>query len=212
MASRNTPPLWISIAAGIAALCLVGGAVAFAVLWSPAPQQRTQVLDQRGTGQADIGGPFTLVDQDGAPFTDADLLGRPSLIYFGYTFCPDVCPLSLQVMEAAIERLPPGLRADIRPVFISVDPERDTPERLKQYAQTPGFPAGLVALTGTVEQVEAAKAAYRIYSARGEQAGDFYLVDHTSIIYLMDQTGTFAAAFSHTESPQTVAEGIEALS
>lgn len=205
---RKRLPLWaVSAAASAAALLILGG-VALSLASRPTVQTGPVT---RSAGQVDIGGPFTLTDQTGATFTEADLQGRPSLIYFGYTFCPDVCPLSLQVMQRALERLPEDQRAQVRPVFISVDPERDTVERLAEYVDTPGFPPGLVGLTGTPEQVEEAKTEFRIFSARGEGEGDFYLVDHTSLIYLMDENGEFAAAFGHTESPETVAAAVADL-
>jgi protein SCO1/2 len=205
---RTRLPLWAVAAAAGAAALLLGG-VALSLASRPAASPTGAVL--RSTGEADIGGPFTLTDHTGAAFTEADLLGRPSLIYFGYTFCPDVCPLSLQVMQRALERLPEERRAAVRPVFVSVDPERDTVERLARYVETPGFPPGLTGLTGTPEQVEAAKTEFRIYSAKGAEAGDFYLVDHTSLIYLMDSDGTFVAAFGHTESPETIAAAVDNL-
>ncbi len=208
MAVRSRLPLLAALSAGALAVLLLGGVVLMLAAQPSGPVQTGMV---RSTGVADIGGPFTLVDQDGETFTEAGLTGEPSLIYFGYTFCPDVCPLSLQVMKAAIERLPEDERDSVRPVFITVDPERDTVDHMKEYAGTPGFPAGLVALTGSEEQVEDAKLAYRVYSAKGESAGDFYLVDHTSLIYLMDSDGQFVAAFSHTESPETIAQSLEAL-
>lgn len=208
MAMRTKAPLVAAIAAGVAAVLLVGGAVlALASREASGPQMGVV----RSSGVASIGGPFTLVDQNGEDFTQADLTGEPSLIYFGYTYCPDVCPLSLQVMKAAIERLPAREQENVRPVFVTVDPERDTVAHMKEYAATPGFPNGLVALTGSQQQVEQAKEAYRVYSAKGEGAGDFYLVDHTSLIYLMDSDGQFVAAFSHTESPQTIAQSLRGL-
>lgn len=211
MPPRNAPPLWLTVAAGCAALALLAGGIVLALSMKPRAASGVQTVATRTTGAVEIGGPFTLVDQDGEVFTDADLLGKPSLIYFGYTFCPDVCPLGLQMMGAALERLPEAERANVQPVFVTVDSARDTPERLRQYVTTPGFPEGLIALTGTEDQAREARDAYKIYAAKGEEAGDFYLVDHASVIYLMDADGEFLAAFSHSESPQAVAETIEAL-
>jgi protein SCO1/2 len=192
----------LAAAAGAAAVVVL--LVVLAVVLSP--RQGVQTGAVRSSGIAAIGGDFALTDQTGAPFTQDDLAGEPSLIYFGYTFCPDVCPLSLQVMKAAIDRLPESQRGAVRPVFVTVDPERDTVEQMRAYVATPGFPDGLIGLTGTPEQVERAKQAYRVYSAKGAQEGDFYLVDHTSLIYLMNDQGQFVAAFGSTESPETIAE------
>src|SRR5690606_24133937 len=206
----RSAPLWVTVIALIVALAILAGGIVLTLTMRAAQPQ--PVVATRTSGDVDIGGPFTLVDQNGEVFTDADLKGRPSLIYFGYTFCPDVCPLGLQLMGAALDRLPERQRADIQPVFITVDPARDTPERLRQYVTTPGFPEGLIALTGTEEQAAAARDVYRVFAAKGAQEGDFYLVDHSSVIYLMDENGEFLAAFSHSESPQAVAEAIRSLS
>lgn len=190
----------------VGAAALVLGAVLAVTLTQGAPRG-PQTAATTSTGEAAIGGAFTLTDQDGDTFTEADLEGRPSLIYFGYTYCPDVCPFSLQTMKAAIEQLPERQQDRIRPVFITVDPARDTVEAVSQYVQSEAFPKGLVGLTGTEEQVEQAKEAYKVYSARAETEGSMadYLVDHTSMIYFMDEQGRFVNAFSHGESPETIA-------
>ena len=152
------------------------------------------------SGTADIGGPFTLVNQDGNTVTEKDLLGRPTLTYFGFTYCPDICPTALQSIGAAMATVDPKGEY-FQTVLFSVDPERDTPELLKQYVSAPIFPKGLQGFTGTVEQVDAAKAAYRIYAVKAEQddASD-YLVDHVSLIYLFDKNGDFVDVFTHGTS------------
>lgn len=149
-------------------------------------------------GEADIGGAYQLVNHHGETVTQDSFLGRPQLIYFGFSFCPDVCPTALQQMGMAMAEVDPeGLY--FQPIFISVDPERDTPEALAQYVTARGFAPGLVGLTGTVEQVEQAKGAYKIYAKKVEDptstAG--YTVDHISLIFLMDENGKFADVFSH---------------
>lgn len=148
-----------------------------------------------------VGGPFALVDQDGRPRTDADFRGRLMLVYFGFTYCPDVCPTSLTTVGQALDQL--GADADkIAPVFITVDPDRDTPEQLKEYVRH--FHPRMTGLTGTKEQIAAAAKAYRVYYAKVRQQGapeDEYTMDHTSITYLMGPDGKFLAHFSHgTES------------
>lgn len=166
--------------------------------------QKQQV---EATGRADIGGQFELVDQDGKTVTEANFLGRPMLIYFGYAYCPDVCPTALQVMGAAMEMI--GSDADkIQPVFITIDPKRDTPELLAQYVASNGFPKKLTGLTGTPQQTQAAAKVWRgIYQRSSETRGeDDYLMDHSSIIYLMAADGEFVSAFSHADSPQIVAK------
>lgn len=158
------------------------------------------------SGKADIGGAYTLVNQDGETVTDTTYLGQPQLIYFGFTYCPDICPTALMQMGQAQDRLAEKGK-DVQYIFISVDPERDTPELLAQYVTANGFPKGLIGLTGTVEQVEAAKAAYKVYSTQVKDeasAGD-YMVDHSSIIYFMDAKGELVDFFTHTSAPNDIA-------
>ena len=152
------------------------------------------------SGTADIGGPFTLVNQDGETVTEQDLLGRPTLTYFGFTYCPDICPTALQSIGAAMATVDPKGEY-FQTVLFSVDPERDTPELLKQYVSAPIFPKGLQGFTGTVEQVDAAKDAYKIYATKAEEDGsNDYLVDHVSLIYLFDKDGKFVEVFTHGTS------------
>ena len=152
------------------------------------------------SGKADIGGPFNLINQDGVPVTEKDLLGRPTLTYFGFTFCPDICPTALQSIGAAMATVDPNGEY-FQTVLFSVDPERDTPALLKQYITAPIFPKGLQAFTGTAEQVEAAKTAYKIYAVKvkDDESAD-YLVDHVSLIYLFDKNGEFVDVFTHGTS------------
>ncbi len=150
------------------------------------------------SGKAEIGGPFTLVNQDGLTVTEADFLGRPQMIYFGFSYCPDICPTALIQMGRAQHAL--GKRAkDIQNIFISVDPERDTPESLKQYVTANGFPDKLIGLTGSLQQVESAKTAFRVFAQKVEDDGgaSAYTVDHSSIIYFMDKNGELIDFFTH---------------
>jgi len=158
-----------------------------------------------------IGGPFTLVDQRGRTVADTDLHGRFLLIYFGYTFCPDVCPTSLVRNTEALEMLGSDAEA-IVPVFITVDPERDTPEVMNDYADF--FHPRMIALTGSEEQVAAAAKAYRVYFSKVQEPGadaDDYLVDHTSITYLMGRDGRFVTHFRHDMGPEAMAEKLREL-
>lgn len=158
-----------------------------------------------GAGSA-IGGPFNLVDQHGRAVSDADLRGQYLLVYFGYTYCPDVCPTELQTMSRAIDLL--GEEGEkVTPVFITVDPERDTVEQLAAYAEH--FHPRLVALTGTAEQVAAAAKAYRvIYRKVEDESAAEYLMDHSSIVYLMDPKGRFVTHFGGGTGPEKMAERI----
>jgi len=155
-----------------------------------------------------IGGPFRLVDQDGKTVTDADLKGKWSLIYFGYTHCPDACPTALNDIAVALDELGPK-RAAVRPVFITVDPERDTPEVLKAYVTA--FDAPILALTGTPEEIAQAAKGYRVYYAKHPEAGGDYSMDHSSVIYVMDPQGRFTASFTQQNPPEEIAERLKKL-
>jgi cytochrome oxidase Cu insertion factor (SCO1/SenC/PrrC family) len=159
-------------------------------------------------GTALVGGPFSLTDQEGRKVTDKDFLGKYMLVFFGYTYCPDICPTELQVMSAALDNL--GAKADeIQPIFIYIDPQRDTPEVLKQYVTN--FHPRLIALTGTPEEIAVAAKAYRVfYSKIGNSSGpDTYLMDHSTITYLMDKEGKFLKHFSYSTDAAALAQALE---
>lgn len=161
------------------------------------------------SGVAKIGGPFELVDQDGRTRKDAEFRGKLMLIYFGYTYCPDACPTALQVMTVALNML--GDRADgVVPMLITVDPARDTAERLKDYAAH--FDKRLVALTGPPDAVAAAAKAYRVYYAKApnQEGKADYLMDHSSIVYLMDREGRYVTHFTHAANPEDIAKVLRA--
>ncbi|MCA6305737.1 MAG: SCO family protein [Phenylobacterium sp.] len=153
--------------------------------------------------QAGPGGPFTLVDTTGRPFTEAGLKGRWSIVFFGFTFCPDVCPTTLDTLGRTLDLLgPDGKKVQI--IFVSVDPERDTPAQMAAYLDNPAFPPGVVGLTGTPEQVAAVARAYKVYyEKQGE--GDAYLINHSSISYLMDPSGQFARVLPYGMAPEALA-------
>jgi len=160
-----------------------------------------------GGGIVKIGGSFTLVDHDGKARSDGDFKDEHLLIYFGYTYCPDVCPTALSDMGLALDDL--GDEATkVRPLFITVDPSRDTPERLKSYVAN--FHPRLVGLTGSEQAVAAVAKAYRVYFAKSntEAAPGEYLMDHTSIIYLMSPDGRYLTHFTHGTSAETMARRI----
>ena len=160
---------------------------------------------QEGTA-ALIGGPFTLVDQTGKTVTEASLKGKWSLIYFGYTFCPDVCPTSLSVMTQALDQLGP-LADRVTPVFVTVDTERDTVKQLAAYHEH--FHPSFVMLTGSTAQVKDAARAYRVYYRKAEsEASTEYLMDHSSITYLMDPNGNYVTYFGHDATPEGMAKTI----
>ncbi len=186
-------------------------AVAVALLWrheSGPLRALRATLAPAGALSPTIGGPFTLVDQNGRTVTAADFRGRFMLVYFGYTYCPDVCPTTLTTMADAIDLLD-GDGENVVPVFITVDPARDTPEHLKMYVSY--FHPRLVGLTGTSEAVAAAAKAYRVYYAEAHQEGaaeDDYLVDHLSFVFLMGPDGAFRAHFENGAGAEAMAKRI----
>jgi cytochrome oxidase Cu insertion factor (SCO1/SenC/PrrC family) len=158
------------------------------------------------SGTALVGGPFTLTDQTGRKVTEKDFLGKYLLVFFGYTYCPDICPTELQVMSAALDSLGPKADA-IQPVFITVDPQRDTPEVLKQYIGN--FHPRLVGLTGTPEEIASVAKTYRVFFSRVDNsAPDTYLMDHSTIMYLMDPQGRFLKHFSYTTDAAALAKAL----
>jgi len=199
------PMLWLLIAAPTLVLILV-----FTLLLSNGGDTRERRAAVRTSGEAQIGGPFTLVDQTGATVTQETYAGKAMLIYFGYTYCPDVCPFSLQVMAAALDQMDTDERARIQPILITVDSERDTVEQMASYVASPAFPDGLVGLTGTEEQIATVARAYRVVYQRAEDDGSGdYLMDHSSIIYLMDDDGTFVDVFTSGVDPRDLASRLQ---
>lgn len=180
------------------AACLVGLVLLGAIAWT------TGAFEDRG--QPSVGGPFELVDQNGAPADEAILKGKWSAVFFGFTYCPDVCPTTMQAMALAQDRLGPKAK-DFQVVFITVDPARDTPAQLKTYLSNEGFPKGIIGLTGSAEQVDAAAKAYRAYYAKNGEGPD-YLMDHFSGAYLMDPKGRFDRILPHGISPEELARQI----
>jgi len=153
-----------------------------------------------------IGGPFSLIDQDGKPVTEAALKGKWSAIYFGYTFCPDVCPASLQALGEGLNKM--GTKGDkVQTYLITVDPMRDTPAQLKTYLSSPVFPKNTIGLTGAPEQIAAVTKAYRVYFTK-EGEGPDYTMAHQSIIYLMGPDGELARPLTHGLTPDEIAKQI----
>lgn len=184
--------LVLAVAMGVAAYALFG----------------RQTPGESGSGTALVGGPFSLTDQSGKRVTEKDFAGKYMLVFFGYTFCPDICPTELQVMTAALDSM--GPKADkITPVFISVDPDRDTPEVLRSYVEN--FGPRLVGLTGSAEEIAAVAKAYRVYFAKaGKEGSEDYLMDHSSIIYLMGPDGRYVKHFTYTADAPGLARDLNA--
>jgi protein SCO1/2 len=186
-------------------------AVWYVILPTPVNEATYQPSQQTTSGKALIGGPFSLTDHTGRPFTEKDLRGSYSLIYFGFTYCPDVCPTTLMLMSEALKRLPQTLSNQVQPIFFTVDPERDTVNALKDYV--PNFHPRLIGLTGSPEAVQKAAKAYRVYYQINKESPDDedYLVDHSSFIYLMGPDGTYITHFADNESPEVIANQIESI-
>ena len=159
------------------------------------------------TGQADVGGPFQLTDQHGKPVGDQAFRGRYMLIYFGYSFCPDVCPTTLAVMAQALEKLG-GKSHQVVPIFITIDPERDTPKVLDDYMKS--FGPSFVGLTGSVEQIKTVEKRYRVYAVKKPLEGGNYGMDHSSVIYLMGPDGKMVSFYDEAVSPDDLAKDLKA--
>jgi cytochrome oxidase Cu insertion factor (SCO1/SenC/PrrC family) len=187
------------VVAGAIAVLAAGGWALESWLAAPEPAQ----------GKALIESEFSLVDHTGKPVADEDFEGKWQLVFFGFTSCPDVCPTTLIEVSAVLEEL--GDHAQqVTPLFISVDPERDTPEVMAEYVAN--FDPRIVGLTGSPEQIKQAAQAFRAYYAKVEQENqpDGYMMDHSAFLYLMDPEGEYATHFSPSDEPATVAQEIRA--
>jgi protein SCO1/2 len=184
--------------------CFLLGALlgAYALLLNSSPGDRVQ-----SSGKALVGGPFTLVDPTGKTVTDQDFRGRYMLIFFGFTHCPDICPAELQVMAAALDQLGPKA-AKVVPIFITLDPERDTPEAVGAYVKN--FGPNIVGLTGSMEAVAAAAKAYRVSFSKFQDQGNGknYTIDHSALAYLMGTDGEY---ITHIPYGTSVAQMLDTL-
>jgi cytochrome oxidase Cu insertion factor (SCO1/SenC/PrrC family) len=191
---------------GFAGICLLfaGGAAYVALqIIEGGPNQEGGIM-----GQPTVGGPFVLVNGDGETVTEKAFDGKVMAVYFGFTYCPDVCPTELAIVADAIDLLPANVAAKVAPLFITIDPDRDTPELVKEYAAN--FHENMVGLTGTPEQIAAAGKAYRVYYAKRETESGSYTMDHTSYIYIMDKQGRYYRHFRMNSSPEEIAEALKA--
>lgn len=188
--------LWAVV--GLAALGMI-------VLWIQSGREQTASQTTLGT----IGGPFTLTSSDGYPFPSSRLNGKPAAIFFGFTHCPDVCPTTLARMAKLRRQLGKGEEA-LSIVFVSVDPERDTPAAVREYVGL--FDTPVIGLTGTPAQVEQVKQQFGIYSRKVQQPGGGYSVDHTAAVMLMDKNGQFVATISPEEGDQAALDKLKRIS
>lgn len=190
-------------------LSLVAGAVGLSALKAYKDQKVQQVMvqSQEVVGKAAVGGPFELIDYDGKKFTERNLRGEFSLLYFGFCHCPDICPDELEKVAEAVDIVDKKLGVKMVPVFISVDPERDTPARIKEYVQE--FHPRMLGLTGDLDAVKKTSKAYRVYySKTGEPGAKDYLVDHSIIHYLIDPDGEFVTFYGKNYSAEQMADSL----
>lgn len=195
--------LLIALALGLAA----GAGAAYVTLNVPAGLEGQT---QSSTGRVAIGGPFSLVDTTGQRRTEKDYAGKPMLVFFGFTNCPDVCPSGLQTLTVALDKL--GDKANgLTPLFITVDPERDTPQSLAAYIKS--FHPRIQGLTGTPDEVNAAVKAYRVYAVKVTDAKDptRYNIDHSSFFYLMNSSGEYVKHFPHSTDANVLADALAAV-
>lgn len=191
----NQRPFWILLAA------VLGLATAVAIVgWRLHPRPEAPAASA-------IGGRFQLTDQDGRPQTQSLLHGKWSVVFFGYTYCPDICPTTLSQLGAA-ERAMGDRAKDFQVVFVTVDPARDTPAALKAYLSAPTFPRHIVGLTGTPDAIASAARAYKVYYAKVPQ-GSTYVMDHSAATYLMNPQGRFVKPLDLAVPPADVAAQIE---
>jgi protein SCO1/2 len=188
--NEKTSRVMLVLAAFLGGLVLFFGAILFVTGRASSP------------AIASVGGPFHLEDQNGKPVTDQDMKGRPFLVFFGFTHCPDICPTTLFDMSEVLRKLGPDAdRAGA--LFITVDPERDTPAVLKDYLSN--FDPHLRGLTGDSAAVNAATKAYRVYAKKVPLKDGDYTMDHTAVVYLMDKDGHFVAPFDMKRTPEAAA-------
>ena len=195
-------PLIIAVVAGA---CLAATVVYITKPSGSADQFAQCRATQVAGGSDQIGGPFTLVNSEGATVTDTDIITEPTLIYFGYTFCPDVCPLDVARNADAVSIMEERGQS-VTPVFISIDPKRDTPEAVGDFAAN--MHERMIGLTGTPEQVKAASQAYRTYFKAHDDGSDYYLVDHSTFSYLVLPQHGFVEYFRRDLAPEEMADRI----
>ncbi len=205
MAPRTPPtepktprPLWLILAGLVVLLAFLGIGIGALVGEKPG---------SGASSSAAVGGPFRLEAGGGRIVTDADLRGAPFLVFFGYTHCPDVCPTTLFQLSEILRAL--GPEAKIKVLFVTVDPERDTPDLMAQYSSS--FDPRIIGLSGDRADVDKVIAAYRVYARKAPDANGGYAMDHSAVIYLMDRDGKFLRAFNLERSPEQAAAELKPL-
>lgn len=185
----------------IVIVAAIAAALSVAV-WKVGMNPPASVREGVSTGQATIGGPFTLTNQNGKVVKDTDFKGKLMLVFFGFTYCPDVCPTDLMVMSKAMKELGDDAK-QVAPIFISIDPERDTPAQLKTYLSN--FDSRITGLTGSQEQIDQVIGEYRVYANKVHSPDSTdYTMDHSAFLYLMGKDGVFITHFRHNPKVEEV--------
>jgi cytochrome oxidase Cu insertion factor (SCO1/SenC/PrrC family) len=199
--ASGSRPLRISLAL---ACILFSAPIAANEATEPSP---TELIEGLLSGRAAVGGPFELTDQAGHRRTEADFRGKLVVLYFGYTYCPDVCPTELQSISLALDKLGPAAES-VQPLFITVDPERDTPARLADFVSS--FHPRLIGLTGSLADIRKTAVAYRTFFVKNgaSTSGGDYSVDHTGFIYLVGKDGRYLGFLPPGSTPDVIADAI----
>jgi protein SCO1/2 len=189
--TTRTARLMLALGAFVAGLVLFSAVIFIVTGRSPAP-----------IAMSAVGGPFRLVDQNAKPITEQDFKGEPFLVFFGFTHCPDVCPTTLFEVSEIFRALGPDAK-NLRAMFVTVDPERDTPAVMKDYLAS--FDPRIVGATGDIDAITAAEKSFRVYAKKVPTDGGGYTMDHTAIVYLMSKDGRFVAPFNMKRRPEEAA-------
>lgn len=201
--------LWV-VALGAAVFAISGGYNNIIESASSVDVAEVQPAAGETENKAAIGGPFTLLDQNGATVEGAQFRGKHMLVFFGFTYCPDVCPTGLSTISEAAKLLTEEERAQLAALFITVDAENDTPARLKDYLSN--FDPIIVGLTGSEEQLKEAQASYKVYAQKVMMDDpSMIMFNHSSFIYIMDKNGEYIAHLPHTATPQELADKLKEL-
>ena len=199
---------FFAIGAAVVLVAVVGGTAGYVMTQGNSDDKFAQCRASTVAGGAGaLGGPFTLVSETGATVTDKDVITEPSLLYFGYTYCPDICPFDVSRNAQAVDILDER-GYSVQPVFISIDPERDTPEALTEF--TDNMHPRMLGLTGSAEQIKAASKAYRTYYKKQEDGDpEYYLMDHSTFAYLVLPEAGFVEFFRREVEPEQMADRIQ---
>jgi len=205
-AGYKPPPPPVSINTLLMTLMAGAGVIYVAKQYKTEKLQEVMNQSQQVVGKASVGGPFSLTNQDGKPFTDVDLHGEFAVLYFGFTHCPDICPDEMEKLAESIKSTEKTSGVKIQSVFISVDPQRDTPAVIKNYVKE--FHPDMIGLTGDFETIKKVSKSYRVYFNKTGESADDYLVDHSIIHYLINPDGDFVTFFNKNQTAEQIANSL----